>query len=163
MSHDGHESISFLVVEDEGEIEEAVEQLHAFLVGEGRKPPHSATLAYEFGYGLSREVSPLLVELFSLPWLDEGEGVSILAAEDVPAAARKVRKLTRAPALLAERVSEVTEEEIDAEQVSALSPEPGDAEATCERLAQVAIRLGKTLRKAEQTGAALVMVIGGDT
>jgi len=162
MSHDGRESISFLVVEDEGEIEEAVEQLRAFLAGEGRKPAGCAMLAYEFGHGLSREVSPLLGEIFSIPWVDEEDGVYILAAEDLPAAARSVRRLTRAPALLAARVSEITHEQIDADQISALSLDPGDAESTCERLAQVALRLAKTLRKAEQTGAALVMMLDGD-
>jgi hypothetical protein len=99
-------------------------------------------LSRSFGYGVNRSIADALRELVDLPWVewdvdDEAMSVSIIEAADDDA--------------LADRVCELTEDEVDVGEVDLAE----DDETTSGRLVRAAKLLATTLERAHREGGGL--------
>jgi hypothetical protein len=162
MSHDGEERLCFMLVEPGCVIDDAVEHLRSVLGGRRKPPSGSVRLVWSFGYGMNRSIAEPLAELVELPWVpwdldDETVSVSIIEATEVAAALRTFTTVVADNQKLADRVLELTEEEVD---VSAVNLDDDD-ETTSGRLVRAARLLKFTLERAQREGAGLVFGVSG--
>jgi N-acetylglucosamine kinase-like BadF-type ATPase len=97
-----------------------------------------------------------------LPWiiLDEGSAM-VLADEDVPHARRTISRLRRDADALAERLMDMTGEQIDIDDLAAAArAEADELVSSWERLAYLVPKLSTMLRSAEAAGSAVAIVFG---
>ena len=162
MSHDGEESFCFMLVERGAAVDDAARRLCSVVAGRRKPPRGSVWLSWSFGYGINRSIADALTELVKLPWEqwdvdDESVSVSIIEAADVAVALRALTAVVGDSDKLADRVWELTEEDVD---VTAISLDDDD-ETTSGRLVRAAKLLAATLERAHHEGAGLLFGAAG--
>jgi hypothetical protein len=158
LSCDGEETICLLVVEPAVPLDRALARVRSILRGERSARRDSVRLAWSFGYSGTREISVLLENVVELPWVrDEDEGVAVLEASDIRAAQRTLKGIDTET--LAERISEVTEEDLTADDVRAVTLDD-DNETTSGRLIRFMKHLAIAVRRAERIGGSVLLALG---